>query len=239
MKLLKFLDWVDSFSIPEMILIFVFVLFIILPIQPTIAIAQFFNSALGMAILFFLTMAFFVVTHPVVGVVFLFVAYEVLRRSSLKSKHIPVIHAPTLAGSRPGTQSSNASLQDMRQPTHYANHVSTLKPHSPVDASITAPDLLKPHQKQVGNITHPPLVLSDKQSAPRINQGPLIKEGGVDLGTQSEKDRKMAELNPHPDKTLEEDIISKFGPLNGTSTMSLDMPTYKPVSAKLPAALFN
>jgi len=247
MKLLKFFDWVDSFSIPEMILIFVFVLFVLLPINPSVQVAQFIDSALGMAILFFLTLFFFVVTHPVVGIIFIFVAYEILRRSSLKIQHIPVIHAPTLAAAHHGTQSSNPSLQQMR-PTS-AGHVSTLNPHSAVNASLTQPNLLKPNHK-ASFPTEPAILQSVRGDAvPKDkfqngisasqHQAPLIKEGGVESDSQGQKDQKMAELNPPAHKTLEEELISKYGPLSSTSSMSYDAPSFKPVATKLPASLFK
>jgi hypothetical protein len=247
MKLLKFFDWVESFSIPEMILIFVFVLYVLLPINPSVQVAQFFDSALGMATLFFLTLAFFVITHPVVGVIYIFVAYETLRRSSLKIQHIPVIHAPTLAAARSGTESSNKALQQMR-PTN-VGHISTLNPHSAVSASVGQPNLLKPN-KRTAFPTDPAILRETKGYAlPKDkfqngvdasqHQAPLIKEGGVDFGTQYNKDNKMKELNPPHQKTLEEELISKFGPLDAAPKLSYEEPTFKPVATKLPASVFQ
>jgi hypothetical protein len=248
MKLLKFFDWVESFSIPEMILIFVFVLYVLLPINPSVQVAQFFDSALGMATLFFLTLAFFVITHPVVGVIYIFVAYETLRRSSLKIQHIPVIHAPTLAAARAGTQSSNQALQQMRSTG--SGYISTMNPQSAVSASVGEPNLLKPRNKAGSFPTEPAILRATKGDAiPKDkfyngisasqHQAPLIKEGGVDFGTQEIKDQKMKELNPPVKKTLEEELISKFGPLDAAPKLSYEAPTFKPVATKLPASVFQ
>jgi hypothetical protein len=110
-----------------------------------------------------------------------------------------------------------------------------MKPHSPMEASITAPSLLKPHSPMEASITAPNLL--KPQDSLRPSSAPLIKEGGIDLSTQSVRDQKMNELNPEHMTSLEEDIIKKFGPLSSTS--SLEIPTFKPVAAKLPASLFQ
>jgi len=216
---MKFFDWVESFSIPEMFMIFLFLLFVILPFQPSLAIARFFDSSLGMASLFFITLLLFVLFHPVVGIVYIFVAYEILRRSSLKTQNIPILQMPSssknkLNPTQIGTQSSNKALQQMRPTTSHltTNTASNTLPHN---------DLLKPHT------TSP------------LNGSSTIREGGVLAGNQATRDIQMAELNPTKASTLEEEQIMQFGPLTGKGNLTFDAPTFKPVNAsKIPAAKF-
>jgi hypothetical protein len=88
---MKWVNWIDSFTYLELfeVLFFIFILFA--PIQPSRSVAFFFDSSLGMAVLFFITIFLFMGTHPIIGVLFLFVAYEILRRSSLVIQHVPIL----------------------------------------------------------------------------------------------------------------------------------------------------
>lgn len=217
MKFMKFFDWVESFSIPEMFMIFIFLLFIILPFQPSNAIARFFDSSLGMASLFFITLLLFVLFHPVVGIVYIFVAYEILRRSSLQTLNVPILQMPSsnknLQPTKLGTQSSNKALKKLRNN----------KPLLP-NSNTTDTDLLKPH-------TSTPIMTT--------NNGVTLREGGVLAGNQATRNTQMANLNPPTANTLEEEQISQYGPLTGKNMLSFDEPTFKPTNAsKIPAAKF-
>lgn len=66
----------------EIVLFVVFMIYIVFPIGTPEMLAPYFDSALGMVFLFAVTMALFVYTNPILGVLYIFVAYEVLRRSS-------------------------------------------------------------------------------------------------------------------------------------------------------------
>ena len=66
--------------------IFAFVLFIIyvvVPIQTPLFIANIVNSQIGLLMILVITVSLFIYTNPILGVMYIFVAYELLRRSSL------------------------------------------------------------------------------------------------------------------------------------------------------------
>lgn len=69
-------------SIFEMILFVGFVLYIVLPIRTPGFLAPYIDSIFGMIVLFCITVSLFVYTNPILGVLYILVAYEVLRRSS-------------------------------------------------------------------------------------------------------------------------------------------------------------
>lgn len=71
-----------SMSPVEIVCFVVFMIYIVFPIGTPEFAAPYFDSALGMVVLFIVTIALFVYTNPVLGVLFIFVAYEILRRSS-------------------------------------------------------------------------------------------------------------------------------------------------------------
>ena len=72
-----------QFSVIETILLFLFVIFIIFPINPPSPIAQLVESPLGIVMIMGITISLFIFTNPILGVIYLLVAYELLRRSSI------------------------------------------------------------------------------------------------------------------------------------------------------------
>lgn len=67
----------------ELLLMVVFVLYIVLPIPTHSGLLGFVNSTIGLVSIFALTVVLFVKGSPILGVLFIFVAYELLRRSSI------------------------------------------------------------------------------------------------------------------------------------------------------------
>lgn len=66
----------------EYILLVSFILYLILPINLPDSVAKFVETPLGIIGLFLITIALFAYVNPILGVLYIFVAYEVLRRSS-------------------------------------------------------------------------------------------------------------------------------------------------------------
>uniref|UniRef100_A0A6C0D8C8 Uncharacterized protein n=1 Tax=viral metagenome TaxID=1070528 RepID=A0A6C0D8C8_9ZZZZ len=72
----------SKMSIFEMVLFIGFILYIVLPIRTPVFLAPYIDSIFGMVVLFCITISLFVYTNPVLGVLYILVAYEVMRRSS-------------------------------------------------------------------------------------------------------------------------------------------------------------
>ena len=79
---MKLETFIKNISILEMILFFIFIIYLVFPVQTPDNIAPFIDSSIGLLVLFFLTMYLFLYTQPILGIVFLFVAYELIRRST-------------------------------------------------------------------------------------------------------------------------------------------------------------
>ena len=79
---MKFTDTIKSFSPLELILIIVFILYIILPVQTPFFIAPYINSPLGILSIFVVTVFLFLYTNPILAILYILVGYELLRRSS-------------------------------------------------------------------------------------------------------------------------------------------------------------
>ena len=179
------MGWIESLSYLEWIIIFLFLVFILLPVKLNHNIALFFDSSLGMVLLFFATLYFFLATHPAVGVLFVFFAYELLRRAHAVTQHVPILRAEGM--NFPLIKEQQQSQQQSHQSQHH--------------------------------------------------EEPLIKEGNQPILTQDQRDARMASFNPNIQHTLEEEVVSMYGP---TRTGAIyEPPTFDPItSSKIHASVF-
>jgi predicted membrane protein len=87
-----------SFSQLEILLLVIFILYIVLPIQTPDFLAGAINSSLGMLFIFIVTVYLFFHVNPIFAVVYIFVAYELLRRSGNKVGNVTLLqYTPTQA----------------------------------------------------------------------------------------------------------------------------------------------
>lgn len=76
------IEKLSRFSTKEIVAFIVFAVYILFPIPTPSFLRTFFHSAVGMLVLLLGIGALFVYANPILGVVSIFVAYELLRRSS-------------------------------------------------------------------------------------------------------------------------------------------------------------
>lgn len=74
----------QKISAPEIALLLVFIVYILFPMSTPVSIAPLIDSPLGYLGIFVVTLLLFVHTSPILGVLYIFVAYELIRRSSLQ-----------------------------------------------------------------------------------------------------------------------------------------------------------
>ena len=84
-------SYIKSFSKIELSLLIVFILYILFPVKTPVPIAPYIDSPLGITSILFVTVYLFFYTKPVLGVIYLLVAYELLRRSTQNSSRVPLI----------------------------------------------------------------------------------------------------------------------------------------------------
>jgi hypothetical protein len=70
-------------TLPEILVLAVFVLYLVFPVSTPSDLAPYIESPLGMLCIFAIAIGLFVYTNPCLGVLFLFVAYTLLRRSTV------------------------------------------------------------------------------------------------------------------------------------------------------------
>ena len=80
---MKLSDFTQSLSPLETATLIVFVIYIIFPFKTPFFLAGIINTPIGLLVALVLTLYLFFYTNPILGVVFIFVAYELIRRSSL------------------------------------------------------------------------------------------------------------------------------------------------------------
>lgn len=80
---MKLSDFTQSLSPLETATLIVFVIYIIFPFKTPFFLAGIINTPVGLLVALVLTLYLFFYTNPILGVVFIFVAYELIRRSSL------------------------------------------------------------------------------------------------------------------------------------------------------------
>lgn len=78
----KYLPSLNSISPLEVVLFLVFVLYLIFPIPTPYIVKPFINTNIGMATIIIMTIYMLLYTTPILGILTVFVAYELLRRSS-------------------------------------------------------------------------------------------------------------------------------------------------------------
>lgn len=141
-------EMLKSFTPLEIALCLIFALYVILPIQTPAAVAGMVDSPLGMLSVFLVTVYLFLNTHPVVAVLYVFVAYELLRRSSNKTGRVAMIkHTP----SQSKKDAELKAMNPAQSPTLEEEVVSKMAPVGHSDASIYTMTSFKPVAENVGS----------------------------------------------------------------------------------------
>lgn len=137
-----------TLSTLEMVLLACFVIYVIFPIPTPNFLAGVLDSSLGMLVLFVVGLFLFFYVNPVLGVVFIFVAYEMLRRSSHLVGHAAIVqHTPSQA--KKDVQMIN--MNPPKKETLEEEIVDKMAPVGHSDLSIYTPSSFKPVSENVGS----------------------------------------------------------------------------------------
>jgi hypothetical protein len=80
---MKLSDFTKSLSPLEIAALVIFVIYIVFPFKTPLFLAGVVNTPLGLIVILLITLYLFFYTNPLLGVVYIFVAYELIRRTSL------------------------------------------------------------------------------------------------------------------------------------------------------------
>ena len=87
-------DFLKSISPLEIILFIVFVIYILFPIKTPEFLIPMINCSFGLALVLITTLFIFFYTNPILAILAILVAYEIIRRSNVSMGHKPVIQYP-------------------------------------------------------------------------------------------------------------------------------------------------
>jgi phosphate/sulfate permease len=129
------------FTIPKMklskletFLLVVFVVYILFPISTPASMAGAVSSPLNMLVMFLITVYLFLYVSPILGVLYIFVVYELIRRSSVvaTSTYRPIInYTPTSLNSIQRDQ----TIKSMNKPVASTLEEEMVQTHAPVGVS--------------------------------------------------------------------------------------------------------
>lgn len=131
---------VKSFSIVELTLLFVFVIYLVFPIETPSFLVGSVNSPITLAVIFAVTVYLFVYSNPILAILYIFVAYELLRRSSSFKPITMMQYTPT-------QEKKNNDLREMNPPQEKTLEEEVVDKMAPVgqsDASVYLPSTYKP-----------------------------------------------------------------------------------------------
>jgi hypothetical protein len=99
-----------SLSALEIGILILFVIYLVFDIYPTDTMAKYIDTPFGMASVLIITLYMFISFSPILGVIALFVAYEVIRRSAKINNRVAMIqYTPT-------QERKNVELAEMNAP---------------------------------------------------------------------------------------------------------------------------
>lgn len=84
--LLKSFPKIEKMTKLEMLLLFIFIIYLIFPIGTPELIKSFILSPMGYVTIFIVTLYLFFYSHPILAILYVFVAYELLNRSNIAEK---------------------------------------------------------------------------------------------------------------------------------------------------------
>jgi len=137
-----------SFSPLEVALLVIFIFYIVLPIQTPSFFAGMVDSSLGMLTIFIVTIYLFFYVNPILAVVYVFVAYELIRRSCKVTNHVTIVkHTPSQARK----DSELKAMNPPRAETLEEEMVQKLAPVGHSDPSIFVGSTFKPMAEKMNN----------------------------------------------------------------------------------------
>ena len=123
----------NSVSPLEIILFAIFVLYLLFPVPTPSFASPYINSNLGMAMVIIVSFYMIFYTTPILGILSIFVAYELLRRSAnsvAKNKKVPIVKFT------PSQPQKDREMKQMNPPKVLSLEEETVENYAPVGKSI-------------------------------------------------------------------------------------------------------
>ena len=126
---MNFSSYYQSLSTMEIGMFVLFIIYLVMDIYPPEIFASYIDTPLGMVGVLLTTLYVFMNYNPVLGVIFLFVAYEIVRRSARVNNRVPMmLYTPSQAN-------KYAELAEMNPVTATSLEEDTVEKMAPVGKS--------------------------------------------------------------------------------------------------------
>ena len=132
-------------QVPEIVVLVIFLLYLIFPVSTPGELSPYIESPLGVIVLLVMIVALFLYSHPLVAVLFLFVAYTLLRRSAAVKTTTSYIEQTLsseekMKDAKKELEMATPPHQEVRHPDLKASQPKTLEEevvakHSPIGVS--------------------------------------------------------------------------------------------------------
>jgi hypothetical protein len=136
-----------NIHVSEMLVLTIFILYLIFPVATPSTFSPYIESPLGMIVLFSTILSLFLYSHPIVAVLFLFVAYTLLRRSAVAHPKTAYVQY---------TESTPVKMKEAQQEIDDA----TPPHHEPRNARVSGPQPVSLEEEIVAEKA--PIGVSDK-----------------------------------------------------------------------------
>ena len=150
MNLASLTKIVKSASPLEIVLFGLFVIYLVLPIETPAMVAPYIDSPVGMVSIFIITLYLFLYTNPVLGILYIFVAYELLRRS-MKSGNVGSTSYIQYSPSQQRRDSDLKQMNPSKSASLEEDVVAKMAPLGHSDMSIYTDTSFKPISENVHN----------------------------------------------------------------------------------------
>jgi hypothetical protein len=130
---MQVLNTIKSVTPLELSLIIIFILYIVFPFHTPSSLAGAVDSPLGMIVVFCVTLYLFMYTNPILGVLYIFVAYELFRRSSEVTARTAIIQYT------PSQAKMDSEMQAMNPPQHKTLEEEMVEIRAPIGRNQIAP----------------------------------------------------------------------------------------------------
>jgi hypothetical protein len=126
---MDFSSYYQSLSKMEFGMLALFIIYLVMDIYPPEIVASYIDTSIGMVGILLTTLYVFMNYSPVLGVVFLFVAYEIVRRSARVNNRVPMMmYTPSQA-------KKDAELASMNPPVAASLEEEVVEQMAPVGKS--------------------------------------------------------------------------------------------------------
>ena len=152
---MKFPNPLKTFLPHEIVLLVAFIIYLVFPIQTPSFLNGVIDSPIGLVTIFAITISLFLYTNPILAILYLFVAYEIIRRSSSKniivssSSFKQVDNTPTLNDIDLAQKDVNLASIMPSEPTLEEEVVNKMSPVGVSDAIVFTNSSYKPFAESV------------------------------------------------------------------------------------------